>query len=94
VGIGKRPMKSGEVEKALAERRARWSPPPFRHNRGILSLYSRVAAGSSEGALMTPRNGASPDAVPEAAKSANGNSKLSHVQLAEGKRTKVSGGKK
>jgi len=67
VGIGKRPLDAEAVERTLAERRAYWTAPPFRHSRGILSLYSRVATGSSEGALMTPHNGATPFAVPEAA---------------------------
>jgi dihydroxy-acid dehydratase len=55
VGVGKKAAKPEVVERKLSERRARWTPPPFRHTRGILSLYSRVAAGSSDGALMTPR---------------------------------------
>jgi dihydroxy-acid dehydratase len=63
VGLGKKAAKPDVIERALAERRARWTPPPFRHNRGILSLYSRVAAGSSDGALMTPRNGRANEAV-------------------------------
>lgn len=64
VGVGKRAAEPEVIERALAERRAGWTPPPFRHNRGILSLYSQVAAGPSEGALMTPRNGgAASDAV-------------------------------
>jgi dihydroxy-acid dehydratase len=67
VGVGKRSMDADAIERVLAERRARWTPPPFRHTRGILSLYSRVAAGSAQGALMTPRDGAKPDAVPAAA---------------------------
>lgn len=94
VGIGKRSMEPGAVERALAERRVRWTPPPFRHNRGILSLYSRVAGGSSQGALLTPRDGAKSDAVPEAAEPVSRHRKMSHLQLAERRHAKVSGGKR
>jgi len=82
VGIRKRSMAAEAIERVLAERRARWVPPPFRHNRGILSLYSRVAAGSSQGALMTPHDGANPDAVPAAAESISDNKMAPHVELA------------
>jgi dihydroxy-acid dehydratase len=58
VGVGKKAAKPEVIERTLTERRARWTPPPFRHTRGILSLYSRVATGSSDGALMTPRDSA------------------------------------
>jgi dihydroxy-acid dehydratase len=67
VGIGKKRMEPRAIERALAERRARWAAPPSRHTRGILSLYSRVATGASEGGLMTPRNRTNHDAVPAAA---------------------------
>jgi len=53
VGVGGQPLPADQVERVLAERRARWAPPPPRHTSGILSLYSRVARGSSEGASMT-----------------------------------------
>jgi dihydroxy-acid dehydratase len=63
VGMKKTKATPEAVERTLNERRARWSPPPLRHTRGILSLYSRVAVGSSEGALMTPREGAKPNEI-------------------------------
>jgi dihydroxy-acid dehydratase len=94
VGIRKKAMKPAEVDRALAERRERWTAPPFRHNRGILSLYSRVAEGSSHGALMTPRNGASPDAVPEAAEPVSHHKKMPHSQPAETRHRELSGGKR
>jgi dihydroxy-acid dehydratase len=95
VGIGKKSMEPAMVERALAERRERWTPPPFRHTRGILSLYSRVAAGSAHGALMTPHDGASPDAVPEAADPVSHHKKMPHSQLAEDrKHREASGGKR
>ena len=58
VGIAKKPAEPEVIDRALARRRAYWTPPPYRHTRGILSLYSRVAGGPSDGAMMTPRNGA------------------------------------
>jgi len=42
-----------EIEAILAERRSVWRPPQPRHSNGILSLYSRVARGTSEGASIT-----------------------------------------
>jgi dihydroxyacid dehydratase/phosphogluconate dehydratase len=53
VGVGDQPLPADQVERVLAGRRARWAPPPPRHTSGILSLYGRVARGSSEGASMT-----------------------------------------
>jgi len=41
------------VETILADRRAIWKPMRPRHDSGILSLYSRVARGASEGASIT-----------------------------------------
>src|SRR5262249_30784548 len=67
VGVEKKAMEPDAIERVLAERRKRWAAPPFRHKRGILSLYSRVATGSSQGALMTPHDGTDPDAVPAGA---------------------------
>jgi len=53
VGMQGKRLPEGQVERVLAERRTRWTPPPPRHGSGILSLYARVARGSSEGASMT-----------------------------------------
>jgi dihydroxy-acid dehydratase len=63
VGVGKKPAQPEVIEHTLAERRAHWTPPPYRHTRGILSLYSRVAGGPSDGAMMTPRNDATANKV-------------------------------
>jgi len=41
-----------EVEAILTERRRIWKPLLPRHDSGILSLYSRVARGTSEGASI------------------------------------------
>ena len=95
VGIKKKSMEPAAVDGALAERRERWTAPPFRHKRGILSLYSRVAAGSAHGALMTPHDGTSPDAVPEAAEPVSHHKKMPHSQLAdERKHRELAGGKR
>ena len=41
------------VDALLRQRRARWTPPAPRRDTGILSLYSRVARGSDQGASIT-----------------------------------------
>jgi dihydroxy-acid dehydratase len=52
VGTREGPLSPEAVDALLAERRARWTPPPPRHRRGILSLYARAAASTSEGAYL------------------------------------------
>jgi dihydroxyacid dehydratase/phosphogluconate dehydratase len=52
VGVNGQPVSEAEVDGALTERRKHWSPPSPRHGRGILSLYSRVARTTSEGAVI------------------------------------------
>jgi dihydroxy-acid dehydratase len=81
VGMGKKRVEHQAIERALAERRAHWAAPPFRHTRGILSLYSRVATSSSDGGLMTPRDGVNRDAVPSAAEPVSYN-ESAHLELA------------
>jgi dihydroxy-acid dehydratase len=80
VGIKKKSAEPRAVERALTERRAHWVAPPFRHTRGILSLYSRVATSSAEGGLMTPRDGVNQDAVPAAAEPVSYN-ESAHLEL-------------
>jgi len=82
VGIGKKLAEPQAIKKALDERRQHWTAPPFRHTRGILSLYSRVATGSSEGAMMTPHDGVNPGAVPAAAEPVSHNENA-HLELAK-----------
>jgi dihydroxy-acid dehydratase len=41
-----------QVDALLAARRQRWTRPKPRHERGILSLYARVAASPAEGAYL------------------------------------------
>jgi dihydroxy-acid dehydratase len=53
VGTGGHRVDSETVTALLAERRARWTPPAPRRTAGILSLYSRVARGSDQGASLT-----------------------------------------
>jgi dihydroxy-acid dehydratase len=42
-----------EIERVLADRRARWVAPPSRPPTGILSLYARVARGADAGGSLT-----------------------------------------
>jgi dihydroxy-acid dehydratase len=42
-----------EIDAILASRRSIWKPLKPRHDTGILSLYSRVARGASDGASIT-----------------------------------------
>ncbi|HEX8796041.1 MAG TPA: dihydroxy-acid dehydratase [Polyangiaceae bacterium] len=53
VGLHGQQAIESDVARALAERRAGWTPPPPRHTTGILSLFARVATSASEGAAMT-----------------------------------------
>jgi dihydroxy-acid dehydratase len=53
VGIKGEHRPADEVEALLAQRRSIWKPPQPRHSSGILSLYSRVARGTPEGASIT-----------------------------------------
>jgi dihydroxy-acid dehydratase len=53
VGVKGERLPADEVEAILADRRRIWKPPRPRHDSGILSLYERVARGTSEGASLT-----------------------------------------
>jgi dihydroxy-acid dehydratase len=53
VGMRGERMAEDQVEETLAERRRHWSPRPPHHDKGILSLYERVARGASDGASIT-----------------------------------------
>jgi dihydroxy-acid dehydratase len=53
VGVQNQRLPEDQVERVLAERRRHWTPLPPRHSKGILSLYARVARGSSDGASIT-----------------------------------------
>jgi dihydroxy-acid dehydratase len=53
VGVKGQRLPEDQVKAELAERRRHWTPPPPRHSKGILSLYARVARGSSDGASIT-----------------------------------------
>src|ERR671918_278841 len=52
VGIDGRTRSEDEVTEVLAQRRARWTPRPPRHSRGILALYERLASDASHGASL------------------------------------------
>jgi dihydroxy-acid dehydratase len=53
VGVNGEHRAPEDVEAILEERRRIWKPLLPRHDSGILSLYSRVARGASEGASIT-----------------------------------------
>jgi dihydroxy-acid dehydratase len=53
VGVNGEHRPAEDVEAILADRKSIWKPPRPRHDSGILSLYSRVARGASEGASIT-----------------------------------------
>jgi len=46
-------LTSEEVDILLATRRAAWTPPAPRHIRGVLGLYSKMAASTADGAYIT-----------------------------------------
>jgi dihydroxy-acid dehydratase len=53
VGVDGEHRPPDDIEEILADRQRIWKPPRPRHERGILSLYSRVARGASDGASIT-----------------------------------------
>jgi dihydroxy-acid dehydratase len=53
VGVDGEHRAPEDIEAILADRRSIWKPLRPRHDSGILSLYSRVARGASEGASIT-----------------------------------------
>ncbi|MBV9534776.1 MAG: dihydroxy-acid dehydratase [Solirubrobacterales bacterium] len=64
VGIDGHPRPEDEVTEILAQRRARWSPRPPRHTRGILSLYEQIASDSAHGASLTGNGAFAPARSP------------------------------
>lgn len=52
VGVAGERRSPEEIERILADRRQRWTPPPPQHPTGVLSLFSRAAAGAMEGAYF------------------------------------------
>ena len=52
VGTREGGLAPDQVTTLLDARRARWTRPKARHTRGILSLYSRVAASPTDGAYL------------------------------------------
>jgi len=53
VGVKGKHRPPDDIEEILAQRRSIWKAPQPRHSSGILSLYSRVARGTAEGASLT-----------------------------------------
>jgi dihydroxy-acid dehydratase len=39
------------ADDVLAQRRARWRPPPPRYTRGVLAKYARLVSTASKGAV-------------------------------------------
>jgi dihydroxy-acid dehydratase len=68
VGVDGEPRPDDEVTEILARRRARWSPRPPRHSRGILSLYERVSSDASHGASLLGNGVPAPSPEPTARK--------------------------
>jgi dihydroxy-acid dehydratase len=64
VGTDGQPRPEDEMTQILAERRARWSPRPSRHSRGILSLYEQVATSAAHGASLVSNGAAAPARSP------------------------------
>jgi dihydroxy-acid dehydratase len=64
VGIDGHPRSEAEVTEILAERRARWSPRPPRHSKGILSLYEQISSGASHGASLLGNGASAPVHAP------------------------------
>ena len=52
VGTRDGALSTDQVTALLEARRARWTRPKARHTRGILSLYSKVAASPTDGAYL------------------------------------------
>jgi dihydroxy-acid dehydratase len=52
VGTHEGQLAATQVDALLAARRARWTAPPNRHQRGILGLYARIAASPADGAYL------------------------------------------
>src|SRR5262245_4167773 len=66
VGVNGSARSEAQVTEILAQRRARWSPRPRRHTRGILSLYERIASDASHGASLLGNGASAPSSEPAA----------------------------
>jgi dihydroxy-acid dehydratase len=54
VGCKGKRMSGKEVQRLLAERKDRWTPPHLKHPPGILQRYATQAASAMEGAYLIP----------------------------------------
>ena len=52
VGVHGERKTPAEMETILAERRARWRPRPPRYKKGVLRLFSELAASPMKGAYL------------------------------------------
>ncbi len=52
VGVNGKALDPEEMERVLAERKAKWQPKPDRYEKGVLKLYSQPAVSPMKGAYM------------------------------------------
>ena len=52
VGVAGQRKSPEEIDRILAERKARWTPRPRRHQKGVLRLFSEHAASPMKGAYL------------------------------------------
>ena len=52
VGIDGKRMPPEEIERVLAERRKEWKPKPVKYPKGVLRLFSKLAASPMKGAYL------------------------------------------
>ncbi|MDO4267097.1 MAG: dihydroxy-acid dehydratase [Eubacteriales bacterium] len=52
VGVKGKALSPEEMEKVLAERRARWQPKPAKYTKGVLKIYSEHAVSPMKGGYM------------------------------------------
>ena len=52
VGVKGEEKTPNEMEAILAERRAKWQPRPAKYRKGVLRLFSELAASPMKGAYL------------------------------------------
>jgi dihydroxy-acid dehydratase len=53
IDVDARELNLDVPEDVLAERRARWSPPPPRYTSGAMAKYAALVSSASEGAITS-----------------------------------------
>ncbi len=56
IGINGKIMNEQEINKVLIQRKTRWKPPKPKYNKGVLALYTKLAASAIKGAYMEVSN--------------------------------------